>query len=107
MEVIVERSKWSQKYMDNKLFDGEKYCVMGFIGKALGITDSEMEGKSMLTAFSSRYDLDWLNNKITWGKSSHTVQSLLMHLNDEKIKNKEQMLAHVLSQQGIKLKFSK
>ena len=43
-KVMVEESKWARG-CPGQLFDGRRYCVLGFVGKAYGIADEEMLDK--------------------------------------------------------------
>lgn len=84
MKLVIERKLWSRKHVGNKLFDGEKYCIMGFLGKALGIPDERMLGKWNLGDFVHEFPaLKWLYKETSWGKGKQMNQTILMILNED------------------------
>jgi hypothetical protein len=94
MKVILE--KWNLKVMDNRLFDGEKYDIQGFLGKHLGLSDEEMFNKEGLTSCYSQLpkELEWLLQPCSWtdGSKFGSVQTMLWFLNDsQKYTQKQKM----------------
>lgn len=118
--MIVQESKWSKKTLDNKLFDGEKYDIMGFFGKFLGLSDNAMLDKTSLSQFNltnlkyknfkkEDVSLEWLEQSCNWGKHEFkNVYNLLMYLNDNPDMTpyqKKQNLTTFFQRVGIKIEW--
>lgn len=107
--MVVEESKWNMEG-DARLFDGEKYCILGFYGKHLGLSDRDMHEKGLLTPlFQQRNkDVDWLTNSSTWDRHCFTTAQIMMvWLNDRKepLPKKKEAIGKVFKQLGVKIEW--
>lgn len=105
MKILVERDKWSRGKGGVRLFDGHNYCILGFIGKAIGIPDAEMYNVKFLSTLDNKYPLTSLQTKMKYGKMYTRLELILLEINDSDVKDKEKLLSYYVSRVGHTLKF--
>lgn len=108
-EITVYKDYWSKKEMDGRLYDGEGFCLMGFIGGAFGLKREEMYNKTHLSQCFQVLpkELEWLFEDAKYEKLSFsTHQGFLMYINDSKMPDKKKLglFEMILKGNGMKLK---
>ncbi len=89
MIIKLYENYWIHSQADTELFNGEGFCIQGFIGGAHGLKREDMYAKSWLTECWSRLPegLEWLMEPVQIGKSKFSNhQMFLAAVNDEPTK---------------------
>jgi hypothetical protein len=107
--VVIDRKKWRRGKIgeSNYLFANDKYCCLGFLSKAAGVSDERMKFKEL------PIDLDFIPESIKWtieGNRSYFLSEdciLAYRANDYEMREeeREKKIVEIFERNGWQVKF--